>query len=247
MLTVFVCGGPNPRKVTLLLEELGWAYEWKLVDMYLGQQRSPEYLAINPNGRLPALIDDAAHSAPIVLWESGVILEYLADKAGQFLPVEGAARYEVLKWLHFQIAHAPYLGNAHLYRVMYKEAINFDIKRFTIESSRIYSVLNAQLAQSQFIAGKEYSIADIAWYPWIEYHEWQGQDLKKFSNIDRWFKEISERPAVRRGAAIPWRYGEFGPSAVGEKVRRIVERRLKDPRFTLTATTDNEALSNIAT
>lgn len=245
MLTVYVCGGPNPRKVTILLEELGWEYHSELVDIYLGQQRSEEYLAMNPNGRLPALVDEQADSPPIVLWESGVILEYLADKAGRFLPTGGAARYEVLKWLHFQLTHAPYLGNAHLYRVMYKTPIPFDIKRFTIESSRIYGVLDAQLGSSQFVAGEEYSIADMAWYPWIQYHEWQGQELHAYPNVERWFNLMAERPAVRKGAAIPWSCGEYGPSAVGEKVRRLVESRLTDPRFTLSATTEDEALANL--
>ncbi|TDN69992.1 glutathione S-transferase N-terminal domain-containing protein [Paraburkholderia sp. BL10I2N1] len=246
MLTVYVCGGPNPRKVAILLEELGWEYRSKLVDIYLGEQRSEDYLAINPNGRLPALVDENSESPPVVLWESGVILEYLADKSGRFLPKSGAQRYEVLKWLHFQLTHAPYLGNAHLYRVMYKEAIPFDIKRFTIESARIYGVLDAQLGRSQFVAGDDYSIADMAWYPWIQYHEWQGQDLADFPNVSSWFGELSERPAVRKGAAIPWAYGEYGPSAVGEKVSRLVDRRLKDPQFTLSATAADDAMCNLA-
>lgn len=176
MLTVYTCGGPNPRKVTILLEALHWQYNCKLVDLYQGQNRLPEYLAVNPNGRLPALVDDDGPGGkPILIWESGAILQYIAERAERFLPTKGAARYEVLKWLNFQVAHAPYLGNAHLYRTMYRDAMPFDIKRFTIESRRIYQVLEDQLAVSPFVAGDEYSIADMAWYPWIEYHDWQGQ------------------------------------------------------------------------
>jgi GST-like protein len=245
MIKVYTHGGPNPRKITILLEELGWPYEWELVDMYVGQHRSPEFLAVNPNGRLPALLDTEGPDGPLVLWESGAILQYLAEKAGQLLPRAGVQRYTVLKWLHFQVTHAPYLGNAHLYRVMYRDAHPFDIKRFTIESSRIYRVLEGQLALVPFVAGTEYSIADIAWYPWIEYHAWQGQDLANYPHIARWFDAMAQRPAVRKGRAIPWPYGEFGPSEAGRKAQALVERRLKDPAFALSATEADAALANL--
>ena len=246
MLTVYTCGGPNPRKVTILLEELHWPYQWKLVDLYQGQNRSPEYLAVNPNGRLPALHDDAGpDGAPLLIWESGAILQYLAEKAERFLPTEGAARYEVLKWLHFQVGHAPYLGNAHLYRTMYKEAMPFDIKRFTIESRRIYQVLEEQLASVPYIAGAEYSIADMAWYPWIEYHAWQGQNLVDFPALSRWFVKLGQRPEVQKGASIPWKYGEFGASEVGARFKELISRRLCDPAFTLEATEADAALAHL--
>jgi len=246
MLTVYTCGGPNPRKITILLEELGWQYEARLVDLYLGQNRSPEYLAVNPNGRLPALVDSSGPDGnPILIWESGAILQYIAEKAERFLPTKGAARYEVLKWLHFQVAHAPYLGNAHLYRTMYRDAMPFDIKRFTIESRRIYQVLEDQLAASPFVAGDEYTIADMAWYPWIEYHDWQGQDLADFPAISKWFARLGQRPEVQRGSAIPWKYGEFGTSDVGAKFKALIESRLRDPAFNLKATEADAALNHI--
>jgi GST-like protein len=246
MLTVYTCGGPNPRKVTILLEELHWQYNCKLVDLYLGQNREPEYLAVNPNGRLPALHDDdGPGGAPILIWESGAILQYIAEKAERFLPVRGAARYDVLKWLHFQVSHAPYLGNAHLYRTMYKEAMPFDIKRFTIESRRIYQILEGQLAPSRYVAGTEYSIADMAWYPWIEYHDWQGQSLADFPAISRWFAELRQRPEVQIGASIPWKYGEFGTSDVGKRFKDLINSRLVDPAFNLKATEADAALVNL--
>lgn len=245
MIKVYTHGGPNPRKVTIMLEELGWPYEWELIDVYIGENRLPEFLAVNPNGRLPALIDTEGPDGNLTLWESGAILQYLAEKSGQFLACAGAERYTALKWLHFQATHAPYLGNAHLYRVMYREAHPFDIKRFTLESSRIYGVLESQLATVPFVAGANYTIADIAWYPWIEYHSWQGQDLANFPHIARWFSSVAERAAVKRGGAIPWPYGEFGASKPGRMAQALVERRLQDPIFALSATEADAAVSNL--
>jgi GSH-dependent disulfide-bond oxidoreductase len=246
MLTVYVTGGPNPRKITIFLEEVGLAYSCKVVDVYSGEHRSPEFLRVNPNGRLPALQDTEGPGGEIVLWESGAILQYLAEKTERLLPRTGAARYEVLKWVHFQVAHAPYLGNAHIYRVMYRDALPEVIKRFTIESTRIYDVLNEQLANHEFVAGDRYTIADIAWYPWIEYHEWQGQRLSDFANIARWFQALRERPAVRRGASIPWPYTECGTSDMGRRAKALIERRLKDPAFTLSARPEDAGLANLA-
>jgi GSH-dependent disulfide-bond oxidoreductase len=245
MLTVYVTGGPNPRKITIFLEEIGVAYNCKPVDVYSGEQRSPEFLMVNPNGRLPALRDTEGPDGEMVLWESGAILQYLAEKTGQLLPQTGATRYEVLKWVYFQVAHAPYLGNAHIYRVMYREALPEVIKRFTIESTRIYDVLNDQLASHEFVAGDQYSIADIAWYPWIEYHDWQGQTLYDFSNIDRWYRSLRERPAVLRGASIPWPYTECGTSEMGQRAKALIDRRLKDPAFALSARPEDAWAANL--
>jgi GST-like protein len=243
MLTAYVSAGPNPRKITILLEELGIEYKWKLVDGYKGEHKQPEYLAVNPNGRLPALHDS---DGDLVLWESGAILQYVAEKFGRFLPSSGPERYHTLKWLFFQCTHAPYLGNAHLYRVLYDEPRPFEIKRFTIESERIYKVLEEQLAKEPYVAGKEYSIADMAWYPWIQYHEWQGQDLRKFPSIAAWFSNIGERPAVKAGVVIPWGIDGYGDSERGRKVRQAVEQNLKDPRFQLEASEDDSAVKHTA-
>src|ERR1700730_12569497 len=246
MLTIYVTGGPNPRKITIFLEEVAIPYKCKLVDVYSGEHLSPDFLSVNPNGRLPALQDTQGPDGEIVLWESGAILQYLAEKTERLLPRTGAAPYEVLKWVYFQVAHAPYLGNAHVYRVMYRDALPEVIRRFTIESTRIYGVLNDQLATCEYVVGDQYSIADIAWFPWIEYHEWQGQTLSNYSNIDRWFKVVRERPAVQRGASIPWPYTECGTSEMGRRAQVLIERRLKDPTFALSARPEDALMANLA-
>jgi GST-like protein len=243
MLTAYVSGGPNPRKITILLEELGIEYKWVLVDGYTGAHKQPDYLAINPNGRLPALHDS---DGDLLIWESGAILQYVAEKFGRFLPTAGPQRYHVIKALFFQCTHAPYLGNTHLYRVLYDEPHEFDIKRFTIESERIYKVLDSQLQETEFAASDEYSIADMAWYPWIQYHEWQGQRLERYPGISRWFDLMSARPAVQRGVAIPWPIGEYGTSERGARTKRIVEQNLQDPRFQLEATEDDAVGKHMA-
>ncbi len=219
MLTLFTHGAPNPRKITIFLEEAALPYECRLVELYEGKHRDPQFLRVNPNGRLPALLDPDGVDGPQVLWESGAILQYLAEKTGQFLPRSGPRRYDVLKWLYFQVAHAPYLGNA--------------------------QVLNDQLAQCEYVAGTDYSIADMAWYPWIEYREWQGQRLSDFPHLRRWFELLSTRPAVRRGASIPWPYTECGPSEAGRRAQALIERRLKGPAFALTALPQDAAMANL--
>ena len=129
---------------------------------------------------------------------------------------------------------------------MYRNALPEVIKRFTIESTRIYDVVNNQLARREFVAGDQFSIADIAWYPWIEYHEWQGQALARFPHVERWYQALRERPAILRGASIPWPYTECGATEMGRRAKALIDRRLKDPAFALSANPEDAGLANLA-
>lgn len=231
MIEVYTMGSPSPRKVTIMLEELGWPYQWHWVNAYAGEHRQPAFLAKNPNGRLPALIDHDAEGGPLLLWESFAILLYLAEKSGRFLPAAGHRRYEVLKWASFQATHAPYLGNAHWYRLFAPEPHRYSIDRFVQESARIYAVLDGELAARPYLGGDEYSIADISMFPWIEYHEWQGQKLEDFPHLKQWFRRVGARPAVERGRRVPYPYTETGDSPASAAAKKQTDARLADPQW----------------
>jgi GST-like protein len=228
MIEVFTMGSPSPRKVTIMLEEVGLPYRWHWVNAYAGEHRKPEFLARNPNGRLPAIIDHDAEGGPLLLWESFAILLYLAEKTGRFLPASGPARYEVLKWASFQATHAPYLGNAHWYRLFAPEPHQYSIDRFVHESARIYRVLEDQLATRPYLAGDDYTIADISFFPWIEYREWQGQDLADYPHLNAWFQRVGARPAVERGRSVPYPYTETGDSPESVLAKAQTTARLAD-------------------
>ena len=199
--------------------------------LHEGAHRQPEFLAINPNGRIPAIRDPDGPDGPLILWESGAILQYLAEKTGRFLPQSGPARWEVLQWLFFQVSHAPYWGQAHVFRLFTPEPIPFAIERYTRESLRLYRVIDDRLAGRDWIAGDALSIADMALFPWVEYHPWQGVALEDFPAVHAWFRRMAARPAVARGRANPWSVEAFGPSARGAAVGAKVAERLADPAF----------------
>ncbi|KJS42789.1 MAG: glutathione S-transferase [Rhodospirillaceae bacterium BRH_c57] len=206
MITLYTAGTPNGRKVSILLEELGLPYTVKTIDIGKGDQFTPEYLAINPNNKIPAIVDtDGPGGAPITLFESGAILIYLADKAvSPLLPAEPRARYAALQWLMFQMGGVgPMFGQCHHFRRFAPEQIPYAIERYTTETARLYKVMDGQLADNEFLAGDTYSIADIATFPWVDRHEWQDVDLDTYPNVARWYDALAERPAVARGMAIP--------------------------------------------
>ncbi|AXK39249.1 glutathione S-transferase family protein [Crenobacter cavernae] len=204
MITLYTWGTPNGRKISIALEELGLAYDVKTVDIGADEQFSPEFLAISPNNKIPALVDtDGPGGKPIGVFESGAILIYLAEKTGKLLPKDGAARFEVLQWLMFQMGgFGPFLGQAHHFNRFAPEAVPYAQKRYNDEAQRLYGVLDAALAGRDFVAG-EFSIADIALYPWAARHEWQNVKLADFPNVQRWFDALSARPAFQKGMAVP--------------------------------------------
>lgn len=231
MIELFTMGSPSPRKVSIMLEEVGLPYVAHWVNVYAGEHQLPEFLVKNPNGRLPAIIDHAGPDGPILLWESTAILIYLAERTGLFLPSEGAERYEVLKWATFQGTHAPYLGNAHWYRLFAPQPERYSIDRFTAESRRIYTLLDSELAGRAYLAGEDYSIADISFFPWIEYHAWQGQDMADYPNLLAWFERVASRPAVERGRCVPYSCTEYGDSPASSSFQALVEARISDPAW----------------
>ena len=189
---------PNGHKVTILLEEAGLPYNLHPIDINKGDQFTPEFLAISPNNRIPALVDSTPddESEPLSIFESGAILEYLADKTGTFLPKSGAGRYKVLQWLYWQMGGlGPMAGQNHHFTQYAPEEVPYAINRYVNETARLYGVLDKQLTNKTFITG-EYSIADMASYPWVRSHDKQGQNLNDFPNVKAWFERISARPAV---------------------------------------------------
>jgi GST-like protein len=203
MIQLYTWATPNGKKVSIMLEEVELSYEVHPVNIAKGDQLKPEYLAINPNNKIPAIIDtDGPGGKPLKLFESGAILMYLAEKTGKFLPQEMAKRYEVIQWLMFQMGGVgPIFGQAnYFYRL--EEKVPFAIERYYKEAIRLYKVLEQTLGQSDYLAG-DYSIADIATYPWVGRHDGHNVKLEEFPNVKRWFDAISQRPAVKRGMEIP--------------------------------------------
>jgi GST-like protein len=187
-----------------MLEECGLPYAAHAVDISAGEQFSPDFLAISPNNRIPAITDpDGPDGEPISLFESGAILLYLAGKTGRFLPRSTRGKYQALQWLMFQMASVgPMLGQTHHFRAYAPEKVEYAINRFSNEARRLYGVMDKQLATNDYIAGKEYTIADMAVWPWLRSHERQGIDLGEFPNVKAWFEAIGNRPAVQRGITV---------------------------------------------
>lgn len=224
MIDLYYWPTPNGHKITLFLEETGLPYQFIRVNIGKGEQFAPEFLKIAPNNRMPAIVDhDPLEKGPdIAIFESGAILTYLGEKTGKFLPKTTRERFETLQWLFWQMGGlGPMAGQNHHFGLYAKEKIPYAIERYRNETSRLYRVLNDRLADREFVAG-DYSIADMAIYPWIVPYEAQGQDLAKSPHLKRWFETIAARPATVRayekGKAVS---GTKGPD-LSEEARKVL-------------------------
>jgi GST-like protein len=204
MIDFYTWSTPNGIKVSIMLEEVEQPYNIIPVDIGAGDQFKPEFLKISPNNRMPAIVDhDGPGGQPYSLFESGAILMYLADKTAKLMPSDMNGRYTVIQWLMFQMANVgPLLGQNHHFRHYAPEKIPYAIDRYTNEARRLYGVIDRRLGESEYLAGDDYTIADIATFPWLRSHERQGQDLNNFPGLKRWYEIIKMRPAVRRGIDV---------------------------------------------
>jgi GST-like protein len=206
MIDLYTWTTPNGRKISIFLEELGLPYEVHPIDIGKNDQFSPDFLKISPNNKIPAIVD---RDAGLALMESGAILIYLADKTGRFLPKAGPPRYRVIEWLMWQMGGAgPFLGQAHHFLHYNKGKAPYAEERFRAEARRLYGVLDLRLADRPYVAD-DYSIADIAIWPWIARFAWQEIDLAEFPNVKRWYLAIAARPAVQKGYQVPKPVGDI--------------------------------------
>jgi GST-like protein len=204
MIDVYSAATPNGHKVHIMLEECGLPYRVQYVDIGAGDQFKPQFLAISPNNKIPAIVDaDGPDGKPIALFESGAILVYLASKRGRFLGQTDREKFTTLQWVMFQMGGVgPMLGQTHHFRNYAPEKIDYAINRYTNEAKRLYGVIDKQLSNTAYLAGSEYTIADIATFPWLRSAQNQGVDWAEFPHAKRWFDEIAARPAVQRGVAV---------------------------------------------
>lgn len=204
MIDLYTWPTPNGHKIHIMLEECGLQYAVHGIDIGAGDQFTPEFLKISPNNKIPAIVDpDGPDGQPISLFESGAILIYLAAKTGRFLPTSDREKYDVLQWLMWQKAgFGPMLGQAHHFRIYAPEKIQYAYDRYTNEAKRLYGVLDKQLSSNRYVCGSEYSIADMAIFPWSRSYANQGIDLDTFPSVKRWFEELSARPAVQRAVKV---------------------------------------------
>ncbi len=206
MIDLYTWTTPNGRKVSIALEELGLPYKSHPIDISKDEQFAPAFLKISPNNRIPAIVDN---DNGMSLFESGAILIYLADKTGKLMPREGEGRYRVIEWLMWQMGGiGPMLGQVHHFVKYNKGKAPYAEERYSKEAARLYGVLDRRLEGREFLAG-DYSIADIATWPWISRFEWQEIDMNRFPNVKRWYTTIAGRPAVQRGYKVPKDVGEI--------------------------------------
>jgi GST-like protein len=217
MIDLYYAPTPNTWKASIMLEECGLPYRTIPIDIMAGDQKQPRFLTINPNGRIPAIVDHDTPEGPLPVFESGAILIYLAEKTGRFLAPSGRARADALGWLMWQMGGlGPIAGQAHHFRRYAPPGNDYATDRFVGEAARLYGVMNARLASSEWLAGDAYGIADIASWGWVWYHRMHGQTLDDFPWVARWFFAMSERPAVQRGHRL-------GIESQSEEVRARME------------------------
>ncbi len=228
MIDVYFWPTGNGKKITIMLEECGLEYRVIPVNINKGEQHTPDYTAINPNNKMPALIDRERDGEPITLFESGAILQYLAEKTGKFLPADVAGKYRVLQWLYWQVSGlGPMAGQAHHFLRYAPQKIEYPMHRFRTEVARLYGVMDRQLGTYSYLAGN-YSIADIASWPWVARHDWQEQDLDDFPHVKRWFEAVGARPAVRRGAEVGKELANFAQPMSDADRKRLFNLRDED-------------------
>ena len=200
MIELYTWPTPNGHKIHIMLEETGTPYKVIPIDIGVGDQFDPEFLKISPNNKMPAMVDpDGPGGKPLALSESGAMLIYLADKTGQFLPEEPHAHYATLQWLMFQMGHiGPMLGQVHHFRNYAPEKLDYAIDRYVNEAKRLYGILDRRLGETRYVVGADYTIADMAIFPWCRLHKRQRQDINDYPNVKRWFDMIAARPAVAK-------------------------------------------------
>jgi GST-like protein len=219
MIDLYTWTTPNGHKIHIMLEEVGLPYQVHPIDIGAGDQFQPDFLKISPNNKIPAIVDtEGPDGQPLALFESGAILIYLAEKTGQLLPSPPRPRYGVLQWLMFQMAHiGPMLGQAHHFLQYAPQKIPYAMERYANEARRLYGVLDRQLAQHAYVAGEDYTIADIAIWPWLRAPDKQGVEIANYPHVARWFAQIGERPAVQRGLVV---LSEHKPADVNSEQAR---------------------------
>lgn len=227
MIDLYTAATPNGHKVSIALEELGLPYTLKVLDLSQGEQKTPAFLALNPNGRIPAIVDRDADD--FAVFESGACLIYLAEKTGQLMPTDVKGRSRVMQWLMFQMGGiGPMMGQANVFYRYFPEKIQPVIDRYQGETRRLFAVLDGQLKDHEYLAG-DYSIADIANWAWVRTHRWSGVELDGLPHLKRWRDQLRARPAVQRGIEQPAakvdlsRDGDAAAQRFAEEARRLVE------------------------
>ncbi|UXI03956.1 glutathione S-transferase family protein [Photobacterium sp. TY1-4] len=222
MIELYTAATPNGHKISIALEEMGIEYRVHPLDLMAAEQKSPAFTAINPNGRIPAIID--TENDNFTVFESGAILLYLAEKTGQFLPTDPKQRSQVMQWLMFQMGGVgPMMGQANVFYRYFPEKIPAAIERYQHEGRRLFEVMDRQLAEHRYLAGEEYTIADIATWPWVRIHEWSGISIEGLAHLQRWLSELAARPACQKGIMVPPRK-EQSDEARAKEIQKMVTR-----------------------